>query len=292
VAGDLSDDVRKPDPVIESMPEASTEPVSTVSPLVAGPGVEHSTYKGRFALVYGILGAILAAAAVFFAYVLIEGAAPKGQAWSTWRPAGGERLDMASEIAAHVGPLYHIAPGGDQLVTVQAKKAEVQSGSDTIPVEEVALKGGSDYQIHPTADSVEYVLCGLGSRCSIAKGTPSVERARLLRREALELALYTFKYVDGVDSVIALIPPPANDPNTNWALFFQKKNFEEQLSKPLSHTLPTPPTGKKLVPADVLDNQDAQLIEKLTKPYWFTSQYQPLQDGNAILVLDPVIAAR
>ena len=33
---------------------------------------------------------------------------------------------------------------------------------------------------------------------------PSEERFQLLRREALELALYTFKYVDGVDSVIAL----------------------------------------------------------------------------------------
>jgi hypothetical protein len=46
------------------------------------------------------------------------------------------------------------------------------------------------------------------------------------------------------------------------------------------------------VPASVVGNQDERTIEKLTRPYWFTSQFQQLQDGNAILVLDPVIVAR
>jgi hypothetical protein len=284
-------DESKPEPVIEPMPQASVGAVSTVTPPFVPVQQEHKSYKGRFTLVYVALGLILAGAVTFFGVIVAGGSSPAGPAWSTWKPTGSSTLEKAASIAAFVSPHYRLATGGAQLVTVQAHKPEIQN----IPVEEVALKGGSantDYKTVSAKDAVVYVLCGLGTRCSIATGTPSQERARLLRREALELALYTFKYVSGVNSVIALIPPPANDTTTNWALFFQKKHFGGQLVKPLGQTLPAPSKGKKLVPASVVGNQDERTVEKLTRPYWFTSQFQQLPDGNAILVLDPVIVAR
>jgi hypothetical protein len=290
VADAVSDDKPKNDPVYEPMPDASSTPVSTVTPLVSPFALEARSYKGRFLAVYAGLGVLLAAAAFVFAIVVAKGSSPPGPAWSAWKPPNGVTLDRAGQIAAHVSPQYRLAPGGAQLVAVQAHKPQIQN----IPVEEVALKGSAnqDYKYVSTKDAVVYVLCGLGTRCSIATGTPSQERARLLRREALELALYTFKYVDGVNSVIALIPPPAHDTTTNWALFFQKKHFADQLSKPLGQTLPNPTQGKKLVPESVKDTPDGTIVEKLTAPYWFTSQFQQLQDGNAILVLDPVIVPR
>jgi hypothetical protein len=274
----------------------STEstPSSAVTPLVApdaGPGVEHRSYRGRFAAVYGILGAIVVAAVGIFAFVVSGGGPPESAAWSSWQPSGGSSIEQASEIASRVAPQYRLAPGGAQLVTVQANEPTIQN----VPLEDVALAGGSgadaDYKIISTSKSVVFVLCGLGDRCKIKSGTPSQERARLLRREALELALYTFKYVDGVDNVIALIPPPP-EPNTNWALFFQKKEFKNELSHPLSQTLPAPADGKRLVPASVAGNANSQTIERLTRQRWFTSEFRQLQNGNAILVLDPVIAAR
>jgi hypothetical protein len=285
VADDLTEP-SKPEPVVEPMPEASKEPVSTVTPPLFGGAAAHRSYASRFAVVYVLLGAVLVGAAAFFVVVMVGGSSPEGPAWSPWKPSSSDRLAEASEIAAHIAPVYRVAPGGAQLVSVKATKPEVQN----ISVEEVVLKtsANADYKYFPTKDSVVYVLCGLGARCSISAGTPSQERARLLRREALELALYTFKYVDGVNSVIALIPPPADDPNTNWALFFQKKDFENQLSHPLGQTLPTPSGGRRLVPDSVVGNQDERTVEKLTRPYWFTSSFTQAQDGNAILVLDPI----
>ncbi len=44
--------------------------------------------------------------------------------------------------------------------------------------------------------------------CSIKEGKPSNERGLLVTREALELALYTFRYVSGVERVIVTMPPP------------------------------------------------------------------------------------
>jgi hypothetical protein len=287
----MADDLNQ-QPVVEAMPEASKEPVSPVArPLLGSiPGTKPRTYKGRFALVYAGLAVVLLAAAGFFAFVLVDGRAPGGPTWSAWKPGSGSKVEQAGQIAAHVAPQYRLAAGGAQLVAVKATPPEVQN----IPVEEVALKGGSaseDYQFVSAKGAVVYQLCGLGSRCSISGGTPSTERARLLRREALELALYTFKYVDDVDSVIALIPPPANDPDTNWALFFQEKDFADQLHRPLGQTLPAPVGAKRLVPESVVGNQDERTVERLTRPYWFTSQFQQLQDGNAVLVLDPVAVA-
>jgi hypothetical protein len=286
VADAVTDEPRN-EPVYEPMPEASDTPVSTVTPLVKPVSMREQSYKGRFAVVYAFLAAVLVSAAVLFALVLHNGASAPDEAWSAWKPTGSARMDQATSIAQHVSPQYRIAPGGPQLVIVKATPPEVQN----ISVEEVAFKGASasqDYKFAPTKNALVYVLCGLGTRCSIKTGTPTQERARLLRREALELALYTFKYVDGVDSVIALIPPPASDKTTNWALFFQKKNFADQLDRPLGETLPTPAAGKKLVPASVVGNQDERTVERLTKPYWFTSQFVQQQDGNAVLVLDPV----
>ena len=52
-----------------------------------------------------------------------------------------------------------------------------------------------------------YTLCGLADGCSIAEGEPSPARGELLRRQALELALYSFTYLDGIGSTLVLFPP-------------------------------------------------------------------------------------
>ena len=92
-----------------------------------------------------------------------------------------------------------------------------------------------------------YTLNGLGPSGSIRGGKPSEERHLLLRREALELALYTFRYVEDVDLVVALLPPTppeektakngatasTTDETPTQALFFRPGDLEPQLEIPL-----------------------------------------------------------
>ena len=89
---------------------------------------------------------------------------------------------------------------------------------------------------------VMYTLFGLGKHGSIHGGEPSEERHLLLRREALELALYTFRYADDVDMVVTLLPPPppkAGEQDTAGelppvqALFFRPGDLQSELGVPL-----------------------------------------------------------
>jgi hypothetical protein len=268
--------------VTEPIPPATSEPL----PLVRPPEEAHS-YKGRFRLVYAGLGLILAGAAAAFALLVVNPTTSTSTAWSRWVPESGSRLEQAGQIAQHVAPTYHLKKGGGQLVLVKASNPMIQN----VPVELIAVRStsGSDQDIKTTEakNAVVYQLCGLGQRCSIP-GAPSVARARLMRREALEIALYTFKYVDGVDAVVAQLPPPPDKQDTNWALFFRKSDFQQQLSRPLHETI----ADVRDLDPQSLNEAEGQRVEKLTRPHWFTSEFQQLQDGNAVLVLDPLIASQ
>ena len=72
-----------------------------------------------------------------------------------------------------------------------------------------------------------YILCGAGGppNCTINAGKPTEERAEVLRREALELALYTFRYVDHTDSVLISFPPK----DVRYVMYFKKGDLSDQL---------------------------------------------------------------
>ncbi len=189
------------------------EPPAPASPTPSA-REQHWPHRFRFLAVYGLLGLALGGAIAGVAVYASRSIHP-APAWSAWRPHGGGQ-GAAKEIAAHVGAAYKL-PGGSQLVDVIAKAPSVSPGKTAIPIHYVAIRGakGSQYQTFDVSpsDSVMYSLCGLGPSCAIATGTASVARGRLVRREILELALYTFKYVPGMQSVIAFMPPkPGSQP--------------------------------------------------------------------------------
>ncbi len=125
-------------------------------------------------------------------------------------------------------------------------------------------------------------LCGLGTACSIDTGQASEARGRLVRREALEVALYTFKFVPAINSIVAFMPPPPGETPTTL-LYLQKSSSAKQLSQPLDKTLPL--TKPPLPTAS--DTKEAATIDKLTLPTVYSFKVQQLQDASAVLILNP-----
>ena len=133
-----------------------------------------------------------------------------------------------------------------------------------------------------TSGNVQDQFCGIGSECSIAKGAPNAQRERLVRREALEVALYTFKYVPAVNAVIAYMPPPGgSQPNT--LLYLERGNLSHELSAPLARTLPLDAPPLPAAP----DKKESAAIDRLTIPVEYSFQFQSLTDGTEALVLTP-----
>ena len=246
-----------------------------------------SSYRFRFGILYVVLAAIVGAGVGAFIVLATQPGPAKEEAWSSWRPEGRANA-YPVEIAQHVGSRYRL-PSGKQLVGVLAGKAEIQD----LPLRAVVIQHSAsnptksdDLEVIEIGSSVLYNLCGAGEKCSIAEGAPSPERARLLRREALELALYTFKYVEDVDSVIALMPvnlgeADTAEDDTSTVVFMQKKDFQRQLAAPLTETLP----GR---PRSTLDPIEGQIVDTLTRPRQYLYDIQPTQDLAAIMRLAPI----
>ena len=128
-----------------------------------------------------------------------------------------------------------------------------------------------------TDKTLIYAFCGLQANCSIA-GTDTAQSQRTLRREALELSLYAFKYLKNVDQVVSLVQT-VKDGGTS-AIFLRKRDLKPELEHPLRTTLPlkTPPLGG--------DRREAAVIDALTLRNTFPAHYEALPGGDAILVLD------
>jgi hypothetical protein len=239
-------------------------------------------------LAYLLLGVILGGAAAGFGMLVMTDAGQDDSqgtgGWSEWRPTASGEAGV-DQIANFVANRYRL-PSGRQLVAVLADKPLVQN---QVPVSTVAIEqakqdasGESDYVLHDVGGDFMYVMCGLGQNCAIREGPASVERHRLLRREALELALYTFRYVDGVDSIIAFLPPPRGEQPTSL-LYFRKRDFDDHLDRPLSDTLP----GDRPPKMDAIPQSERRTIDQLTTKNLFRYEFQQGPDASAILVLTP-----
>lgn len=246
-------------------------------------------HRRRFLLFYVLLALVLGAAAAGVALEAGSTITGGGVAWSSWKPSGGG-LGEAQSIAAHVGPLYRL-PNGNQLVDVIATAPAVTNGGQTIPVHYLGIRGKKQSQDQilsvSASNSVMYTLCGLGDSCSIPTGTASVARGRLVRREALELALYTFKYVGGVENVVAFLPPApgATAQTPRYVVYLRKEDLSAELSAPLARSL-----NPKTPLPNSIRAREVQLVDSTTEPHIFSFGLAQAPTGDWILVLAPLAA--
>ena len=269
--------------------KSSSRPAHSVTP-----------HSHKFLIATAMLVGV-AVAAIIVAVVVASNTKSSGPtfAWSSWSPPdsglAGER-----EIADEVSPFYRATPG-TQLVVVTVGNIAGPTSSGSGSANEIALRDPSTGALSAVGGTTAvYNLCGLGSGCSIT-GSASSPRFLLLRREALELALYTFRYIPGIKNVVAILPPShssvqtctgicaqPNPPKTtktvNLAVVFPRDSLQRFLQQPLHDTLPEqlPPNVSEMDKAP-----EAELVSVITGTALFAQQRVQSQDGSNVLVLSP-----
>jgi hypothetical protein len=249
----------------------------------ARPVVRHAK---RFRLFMAVLGCLAVAAVGLAAYIAATSGeqTAESSAWAPFKPTSDGVDSGARQIAEHVGRQYRL-PTGEQIVLVTGGPMELQDLPMKIAVRESPADGGDIKVLE--GKGVLYRMCGLGEKCSIAKGKPSAERALLLRREALELALYSFHDLDDVEHVVVFMPP-AKGENPSVALHFRRGEVAGQLARPLRATLPAPVPN----PDTITTAPGMPFIERITITNLFKfSLTTGNQDANVFLVLDPLPTA-
>ncbi len=292
----------------EDLTPRDPDPAELIEP--AGPVGEHSpapqpevstraephAQAGRFRTVKLIAIALGLVVLVAGATALFEpaktSAVSSSSAWADWTPTGSGQSAL-DQISSHVGRRYRNADG-QQLVAITGEPLAVSGTPAKIAIRNADGKGNIKLV---EGDSVMFRLCGLGPRCSIINGKPSLERRILLQREALELALYTLRNNEDVDNVLILAPPRPGKEKVKGAdgriteqfppapaLLLQRDRLQELVDKPLSDTLPDPvPTV-----STIRNAPETPQVAQLTLKPLFTASFIETQDGAAYVVLDPL----
>lgn len=293
----MAQDVTPSESVAVEAPRSMAPPANIES---RSERARRGAYRYRFAAIYFALAAVVGGA-VGAAVVLASRDAPPPTKWASFEP-DGSRVAKVRQIADVVTRGYR--DSGRQLVFAVAGPPQVTvPGQGDIAVTAIAVQPDTsrgqreegDYDVYDGHTAIAYRLCGAGDNCSISVGTPSANRLQLLRREALELSLYTFKYVKDVDSVVVFLPPPppttttgtaSQQQQSSGALFLRRDDVADALKTPLTRTLPTVAPLAPGTPSQA----DQANVDRLTRPHVYVYSHEAVADG-VYLVLAPSTAA-
>ena len=190
--------------------------------------------------------------------------------WSPWEPGTTRMVDGAEQIAGHVGLRYKL-DSGDQLVSIRSSPLEGEELG-------VAVRPSGGRLQLLEGEGLLYVLDGLGPNGTTKK------RGRLLLREALELALYSFRYLDDVTMVAVRLPrTPEPAAGQTRVVFYRPGDLLAQLQVPLAETLsPKTPTPGTMTPSE------AERVDDLTLRNLFLASVRELEaDQNYLVLVEP-----
>ena len=244
-----------------------------------------SSYRLRFGVIYVLLAVVVGAGVGSFIVLATGADKPEEPAWSTWEPKGST-LAKVRQIADRVPKSYR-AENGSQLTVSLAGPLSVPTAEGDLPVRAVFVRPDTskglaeedDIAVYPAGGVVSFGLCGTRSKEQCEVTPSSAERETLLRRQALELSLYTLKYVDDIDSVVVFMPPAPKGQST---VFLRRSDVAEELDRPLSSLLPTvkPKVG-------ALNSLEEGQILRLTRTRIYAAEVQASPDGSPVLILTP-----
>ncbi len=227
----------------------------------------------RFTIAYLALGALVGAALGAFV-VLVQRPGPQPAAqWSSWQPGSTGRTQLL-EIADHVGRGYAL-PSGRPLDGIRVGGLPGSSAVKAIAIPTKSKPSTlGDFKLYqPQSKNAIYILCGTGTNCAIPGSDQKLQPVTLLRREALELALYTLEYAKPIDNVLVFFPPEAGAKSLSSTLFFHRGDLQSNLHDPLRKTLrqAQPTLPGQIAPAE------RHTIDDLTQ----SAQYQYISIGTA-----------
>jgi hypothetical protein len=261
------------------------EPLAvTVERERARPPKEEAVYPGRFMLGYLLIvlffGALIVTFAVVWSQRSDDGGDSTAGTWSFFKPTGGSEAQQTREIATFVGGRYQTRDG-QQIVRVLGGPPAVQDS----PVSQFLIRDGSSEESIGADSALMFILCGAGQECTLPLEASSDAHERLVRREALELSLYTMRYLD-VDPVVVLLPPDPQG-NPGGALLFRQDDLRTNLDRPLTQTLPTAKPPNALGMSDL----EVATVDYLTLTKKFDYEFVSASDGTARMVLNPAEAS-
>ncbi len=274
------------------VPEGSTEPVSSAEEPLPRFGRPQAVHGGRFLIGYAIIVVMVGAALVTLGYMTRDTSSGSSVQQVEGIPVRESGFQRAREIATEVSRQYRGA-NGEQIVAVTAQPGEVSG----LPLQYIALRHGrnrplteGDVSVVQPGETALYSFCGLaGDQNCALPGEATPERLLLLRREAVELSLYTFKLLPEIQTVVSLLPPvPRGEgqPPQTFAVYFQRRHLEGALGQPITKTLPENPPFAQ---GDITPGE-AETINRLTEKQLFTSAFEQLPTQGVILNLSPPTA--
>jgi hypothetical protein len=287
VAGDL---IPPPSPARRTDPEADPKAAAELEEAVqaaaeAAPGTTTrgpSPFRNRFGFLFGALAGLALCAAGGFALLLGDSRSdgPTLAAnWSDWQPDTTQMLDGALQIAQHVGAQYRLDGGGPL--------AEITTSSLAVNGKEVgvAVQQRDTVLQKLEGEGLIYNLVGGNPDGTVGPGKPTRKRGRLLMREALELALYSFRYLEDVTMVAVLIPlskaPKVGEQaEQRRAVFYRPGDLLPQVQVPLAETL-----SAKTPTASTMTKAESGRVDSLTLSNLFLTTLRQLETDKSYLVL-------
>lgn len=248
-----------------------------------------AVHGGRFMMGYAVVVLMVGAVLVALAVMTRDSGSSSPNAVVAGVPVTEDGFQRAREIATEVARQYRGA-NGEQIVAVTAQPGEVSG----LPLQYIALRHGrnrplteGDVTVIDPGETALYSFCGLGGEqnCSLP-GEASPERLMLLRREAVELSIHTFRFLPEIETVVSLLPPvPRGEgqPPQTFAVYFQRRHLQSALEQPLSRILPERPPFSE---GDITPGE-AETINRLTETRLFSSSFEQLQTQGVILNLAP-----
>jgi hypothetical protein len=260
-------------------PEATVVRMSVEEPPPAPPAEAAAPpgeppFRTRFGFLWGVLAGVavcaLAITGVLIGTARSDSGPPLARNWSAWHPSTSRMFAGAEEIADHVAHQYQL-DSGQQLAAIQS--GPMQYGPEPVGVA-VQPRGGQVEILDGAA-----LFYGLNVLDEDDKSTDAHARERLLKREALELSLYSFRYLDEVTMVTVALPPVKTDDETKQsrAIFYRPGDLLPQLQVPLARTLSPRPQA--------MSDTEAKRVDSLVVRNLFDSSIQPLDGRQRYFVL-------